>query len=171
MTRNRNDHTASPPSMTLPPPLPYPFLPTTTQPPPLSYPPLPDRLTSSYLTSYPSLALLPTHQHPPQTSVSLHTPTTTTQPPTHLLLPYPTISVLSTCPTLLHRSTPNALHTHITTTIHCPTLRSPPSLTCPTISHSVIPLPPPPHPTHLSCLPLPYSNISLVCHTLKLKTE
>ena len=168
--------------MTLPQPLSYPPLPNH------SYrihhypttPPLPTLLplhTVSYHNSYPSLALLPTHQHPPQTSFSLHTPTTTTQPLTHPLLSYPTIPVLSTCPNLLHPFSPtHPYHYHYS--LPYLTLTSFPTLPyhLPLSQTPCLFLTPPytTHPLHIPtypAYPLPYSYISLVCHTLQLKAE
>ena len=135
MTRDQNN-TASPPSMILTPPLPYPILPTTTQPPPLSYPPLPNHLTSSHLTptSYPTSYCIIPYLLP----FPIPSPYTPLPPPHN---PYPPPPVLPYSPPALPFSTRFPLHTPITTNIYCPTLPAPVSLPCPTISHSVIPRP------------------------------
>ena len=145
MTRDLNN-TVSPPSMIQPPPLPYPILPTTTQPPPLSYQPLPNHLTCSHLapTSYPtSYCIIPYLLHFPIPTPYTSTPTTNVllpkHPYHHHTTPYPPHPALPYSPSALPFSTRSPLHTPITTTIHCPTLPSPPSLLCPTISQSVIP--------------------------------
>ena len=142
---NRNDPGPKRPSSlpSLYDPTTTPILPTTTQP-LLSYPPLPNHPTSSYLTptSYCIILLLlpfpsPTPYTPtPTTNVLLpihpyHHHTTPYSPPP--ILPYPY------SPPALTFSIRSPLYTPITTTIHCLTLPSPPSLPCPTISHSVKP--------------------------------
>ena len=128
--------------------------------------------TVSYLTSYPSLYLLLTNQHPPQTSFSLHTPTTTTQPPTLPLLPYRTLHLPYPSPPVFPY-TPLSLP--LFTALPYPLLLPYPALPSP-IQPYPVPFIPSPHPTHRHLLiypayPLPYSYISLVCHTLQLKTE
>ena len=137
MTRDRNDHPASPPSMTLPQPLSYPPLPNhsyrihhypTTPPLPTLLPPyciilllLPFPSPTPYTPTPTTNVLLPTHPY--------HHHTTPYSPPP--ILPYPY------SPPALTFSIRSPLYTP--TTIHCLTLPSPPSLPCPTISHSVKP--------------------------------
>ena len=158
MTRDRNN-TALPSSMILPPPLPYPTLPTTTQPPPLSYQPLPNHLTSSHLTPLFIPHFILYHTLPPTLpyTYSLYHINThhkcpspyTPLPPPHNPLPTPSCpTVLSTCPTLLHPFSPtHPYHYHYS--LPYLTLTSFPTLPYHLpLSHSPFPFLPSLHPTH-----------------------
>ena len=143
-----------------------PILPTTTKPPHL-FPPYPHFIL--YHTLPPTLPY--TYSLHVNNHHKRHSPYTPLLPP-HNPLPTPSCpTILSTCPTILHPFSPtHSYHYHYS--LPYLILTSFPTLLYHLpLSHTPVPFLPSPHLLIYRAYPLPYSYISLVCHTLQLKTE